>query len=114
MNRDRERRTDGFAALLQTLEAKALVLLSTAGDDPERAFFVHPAKLGEALLVVRPGEAPRLGYFTPMERDEAAATGLALLSPEELDVARWARDTPEPGAFLANVLAQALQRSGMA
>ncbi|MEO7795766.1 MAG: M24 family metallopeptidase, partial [Thermoanaerobaculia bacterium] len=42
------------------------------------------------------------------------ATGLALLSPEELDVARWARDTPEPGAFLANVLAQALQRSGMA
>ena len=87
------------------------MLLSAAGDDPERTFFVHPAKLGEALVVVPAGGAPRLGYLTPMERDEAAATGLELLSPEQLDVARWSRDTPEPGPFHANVLAQALQLS---
>ena len=49
-----------------------------------------------------------------MERDEAAATGLELLSPDDLDVARWSRDSPQPGAFHANVLAQALQRSGVA
>jgi Xaa-Pro aminopeptidase len=110
---DRDRRSADFAALLRALDAKALVLLSTAGEDPERAFFVHPAKLGEALVIVRPDELPRLGYLTPMERDEAAATGLPLLSPDELDVARWARDSPEPGAFHANVLAQALQRSGL-
>lgn len=114
MNGDRDRRAAGLAALLGELEARALVLLSAAGDDPERAFFVHPAKLGEALVVVRPGGRPRLGYLTPMERDEAAATGLDLLTPEELDVARWSRDTPDPGAFHANVLAQALQRSGVA
>lgn len=114
MTGDRDRRAAGFAALLSALDARALVLLSAAGDDPERAFFVHPAKLGEALIVVRPGAAPRLGYFTPMERDEAAATGLALLTPEDLDVARWARDTPAPGEFHANVLAQALQRCGVA
>ncbi|MEO8196063.1 MAG: M24 family metallopeptidase [Thermoanaerobaculia bacterium] len=113
MNGDRDRRSAGFALLLGELDAKALVLLSAAGDDPERAFFVHPAKLGEALVVVLPGEPPRLGYLTPMERDEAAATGLDLLSPEDLDVARWARDTPQTGAFHANVLAQALQRSGV-
>jgi len=111
---DRDRRGAGFAALLEVLEARALVLLSAAGDDPERSFFVHPAKLGEALVVVRPGASLRLGYLTPMERDEAAATGLDLLSPEDLDVARWARETPEPGAFHANVLAQALQRCGVA
>ena len=114
MNGDRDRRSAGFAALLGELDARALVLLSAAGDDPERAFFVHPAKLGEALVVVRPGAAPRLGYLTPMERDEAAATGLDLLTPEDLDVARWGRDTPEAGAFHANVLAQALQRTGVA
>ncbi len=114
MTGDRERRTAGFGALLGALDAKALVLLSAAGEDPERSFFVHPAKLGEALVVVGPEKAPRLGYFTPMERDEAAATGLELLSPEELDVARWSRDSPEPGPFHANVLAQALQRSGVA
>lgn len=102
-----------MAALLGELDARALVLLSAAGDDPERAFFVHPAKLGEAIVVVRPGASPRLGYLTPMERDEAAATGLDLLSPEDLEVARWSRDTPEPGAFHANVLAQALLRCGV-
>ncbi len=114
MNDDRDRRNAGFAALLGALEARALVLLSAPGDDPERSFFVHPAKLGEALVVVRPGTAPCLGYFTPMERDEAAATGLELLTPDDLDVARWSRDSPQPGAFHANVLAQALQRSGVA
>jgi len=111
---DPDRRTAGFAALLGRLEARALVLLSAAGDDPERAFFVHPAKLGEALVIVRAGEPPRLGYLTPMERDEAAATGLDLLSPEDLDVARWNRDTPQPGLFHANVLSQALVRCGVA
>lgn len=114
MSVDRERRTAGFEALLRALDARALLLLSTAGEDPERSFFVHPAKLGEALVVVRPGRGPRLGYLTPMERDEAAATGLELLTPEALDVARWSRDSPEPGPFHANVVAQALQRSGVA
>ena len=50
---------------------------------------------------------PRLGYLTPMERDEAAATGLALLTPERSRrrslVARHAaarglpRQRPRPG-----------------
>jgi len=116
LNGDRDRRNAGFQALLGALEARALVLLSAAGDDPERSFFVHPAKLGEALIVVPAGSgrSPRLGYLTPMERDEAAATGLELLNPDDLDVARWSRDSPQPGAFHANVLAQALQRCGVA
>ena len=37
MNDDRDRRNAGFAALLGALEARALVLLSAPGDDPERS-----------------------------------------------------------------------------
>lgn len=91
-----------------------MLVLSAAGDDPDRSWFTTPAKLGEALVVVPAGGAPRLGYLTPMERDEAAATGLDLLTPEALDVARWARDAPEPGAFLAEVAAQALRLCAVA
>lgn len=55
------------------------------------------------------GAAPRLAYLTPMERDEATATGLALLTPEQLDVERWAREGASPERFLAGVLSRALQ-----
>jgi Xaa-Pro aminopeptidase len=91
-----------------------LLVLSAAGDDPDRSWFVAPAKLGEALLVVPANGAARLGYVTPMERDEAAATGLDLLTPEALDVARWQRDAPSAGAFLAEVAGQALRLSNIA
>ena len=83
--------------LLAEAGARALVVLSAAGEDPDRSWFVGSAKLGEALVVAPAGAPPRLGYFTPMERDEAAATGLALLTPEALDIARWQRDAPSPG-----------------
>jgi Xaa-Pro aminopeptidase len=100
--------------LLGDVDARALLVLSAAGDDPDRAWFTAPAKLGEALIVVPAGGASRLGYVTPMERDEAAATGLQLLTPEALDVLRWHRDAPTPGAFLAEVAAQALRLSNVA
>lgn len=101
-------------ALLAESGARALLVLSAAGDDPDRAWFVAPAKLGEALVVVPASGPPRLGFLTPMERDEAAATGLDLLSPEALDVARWQRDAPTPAAFLAEVAGQALRLSNVA
>ena len=101
-------------ALLEGTEARALLILSAAGDDPDRSWFTAPAKLGETLVVVPAGGAARLGFVTPMERDEAAATGLDLLTPEALDVARWSRDAQGAGAFLADLAAQALRLSGVA
>ena len=48
-----------------------------------------------------------------MEREEAAATGLALLTPEELDVYRWSSELPEPAYFLARVAGRALDRCNL-
>ena len=86
-----------------------MLVLSGSGEDPDRTWFTGPAKLGEVLVVLPLGKSARLGYLTPMERDEAAATGLDLLDPEALDVARWSRDSPSPGRFLGDVAARALQ-----
>lgn len=95
--------------LLAAAGAAALVAVGHGGEDPDLARYAGAAKLGDAFLVVPAGGPARLGYFTPMERDEAAGTGLELLTPEALDVARWTRDGASAGATLAGVLARALQ-----
>lgn len=99
---------------LDRLEVTALVALGASGSDADLAAFVGGAKLGESFVVAARGARPRLAYLTPMERDEAAATGLDLLTPEQLDLVRLARDAPEPSEFLAAVLAAAFQWSGVA
>lgn len=90
------------------------MLILSSGDDPERGWFTGAAKLGEVLIVVPANRPARLGYLTPMERDEAASTGLALLTPEELDIARWSRGEPSRGEALANVASRALQLCAVA
>jgi Xaa-Pro aminopeptidase len=104
---------DRLRAELATLDAVALVALAHAPGEPDLAPFVGRARLGEAFVVLPAGGAPRLGYWTPMERDEAAATGLDLLSPEELELQRLARERPSPDDYLAGVLAAALARCGV-
>jgi Xaa-Pro aminopeptidase len=49
-----------------------------------------------------------------MEREEAAATGLALLTPADLDVSRWASELPDPAYFLSQVAGRALELCGVA
>ncbi len=99
---------------LLRLEAGALIVLSgSVGLGADAAWFVGGAKLGDCLIVYAASHEPRLAYFTPMERDEARATGLALLEPERLDLARCAKENPEPGGFLAAALSAALQQSGL-
>jgi Xaa-Pro aminopeptidase len=100
---------------LEKLGAGALVILSGAGgSEPDLARHTGAAKLGESFVVHAKGDPPRLGYFTPMERDEAAATGLRLLEPERLDVAKRAKDHATAGGYLAAVIAEALRQSGVA
>jgi Xaa-Pro aminopeptidase len=82
--------------------------------DPDLAPFARGARLGEALVVAPRGRPPRLGYWTPMEREEAAATGVELLHPEELGLADLARRHPDPSDYLAAALAAALDRAGVA
>lgn len=90
------------------------MVLAENAQDPDLSPFCGPVHLGRSLLVVPAHQQPRLGFFTPMEREEAAATGLALLTPEALDLRRWVRDFPDPGRRLAAAVGQALLLSGVA
>jgi Xaa-Pro aminopeptidase len=108
-------RLEAISTGLDELGCKALLVLASSVQDTDLApFLAGPVHLGECLLVLPRGEAPRLAYLTPMEREEAAATGLALLTPEELDVSRWSSELQDPSLFLARVAGQALDRCNVA
>ena len=107
-------RLAAVSAGLDELGCKALLVLAWSAQDSDVApFLPSPVHLGECLLVVPSGEEPRLAYLTLMERDEAAASGLALISSEELEVLRWASEHPDPAPFLAKVMERALGRCGL-
>jgi Xaa-Pro aminopeptidase len=92
----------------------ALLVIASSARDPDLAPFVGAVHVHSSFLVVpRKGEAC-FGYLSPMERDEAAASGLRLLTPEGLDVARWARQGEPEEVMLANVLERALLLAGVA
>jgi Xaa-Pro aminopeptidase len=98
---------------LAVLGCDALLVLATSARDPDLAPFTGAVHVhGSFLVAPRRGE-PYLGYLTPMERDEAAATGLRLLTPEELDVARWARQGEPEEVMLASALERALLLAGI-
>jgi len=108
-------RLAAISAGLDELGCTALLVLAASAQDTDLAAFLPgPVHLGECLLVLPRGGEPRLGFMTDMERHEAAATGLGLLAPEELDVSRWASDFPEPAPFLAQVAGRALDHCGLA
>lgn len=71
----------GIAGTLAAAGASALVIVGHGAADPDLARWAGAAKLGDAFVVAPADGAARLGYFTPMERDEAAGTGLDLLTP---------------------------------
>ncbi len=100
---------------------EALLVVADSSRDPDLAPFVGPVHLGRAfLLSPRPSRRNRapaggalLGYLTPMERGEAARTGLGLLTPEALEVERLARDLPAAGDFWGALLAKAFDLAGV-
>jgi len=104
----------GLAGELRRAGVDALLVLAHEPGAAEMAPFAGEARLGEAFVVVAAGQPPRLGFWTPMERDEAAATGLDLLTPERLDLARRSREIRDPAALLADVMRAALAESGVA
>jgi len=105
---------DRLRGALERSSAAALVVIARSSRDPFLAPWVGAARLGPALVVCPRRGAARLAYLTPLERDEAARSGLALLSPEDLDLARWARGGAPAGARLTALLERALQRCGVA
>lgn len=98
-----------LSTLLRNSGCRALVVVAESSRDPYLAPFVGKARLHKCFLVA-PIEGPvRLGYFTPMERGEAALSGLDLLTPEALDIERWGRDGGEPWEVLAGAVGRALE-----
>ncbi len=85
-----------------------LMVVARSARDPDLAPFVGGAHLGESLLWIPTAGEPRLAVLSPMEREEAARTGLLLVSPEELEVGRWARETQHPFELLARLLERLL------
>ncbi len=94
--------------LLERACCEALIVVAGSSRDPYMAPFAGAARVGGCLLIAPRGAAPSLGFLTPLDRDEAAATGLAVLDPEALDVARWSRGGASTSELLAGVLSRAL------
>ncbi len=64
------------------------MVLAESARDPDLAPWAGSAHLGRSFLLAGAGApaGPWLGYWTAMERQEAAATGCALLTPEALGI----------------------------
>lgn len=99
---------------LEELSARALLVVSAASPDPCLAPFVGPVRLAGAFALAPLGGEPRLGFLNPMERGEAARSGLSLFDPAILDIARFSRDGAPPHEFLAHVLSRGLQLAELA
>ncbi len=106
-------RLAGLSARLAELGCDALLVLARTSQDPDLVPFVGDVHLGECQLVAPRDGAPRLAFLTPMERDEAAATGLDLVTPEDLDHTRWQSEALEPADLMVWVAARTLERSGL-
>jgi Xaa-Pro aminopeptidase len=110
---DARSRLAALAAGLAELDCQGLVVFAESAADPDMAPFTGAVHVGQSLLVVPRDGEPRLAYLTAMERDEAAATGLALLTPAELDVVRFQAQATEPADFFGHVLRNALKHAGL-
>jgi Xaa-Pro aminopeptidase len=107
-------RLDALSAGLEEMGCEALLVLAPSAEDTDLAPFLRSAvHLGECFLVLPRGGEPRLGFLTLMEREEAAATGLALLTPDDLDISRLSSEMTEAGPFLARVWGRALELCGL-
>ena len=107
-------RFDALSAGLDELGCEALLVLAPSAQDTDLApFLPGDAHLGECFLVLPRGGEPRLGFMTLMEREEAAATGLALLTPDDLEISRLSSELSEPAPFLARVVGKALDLCGL-
>jgi Xaa-Pro aminopeptidase len=107
-------RLEALSAGLEEMGCEALLVLAPSAEDTDLApFLPGSAHLGECFLVLPRGGEPRLGFLTLMEREEAAGTGLALLTPDDLDVSKLSSEMAEAAPFLARVWGKALELCGV-
>ncbi|MEM6792533.1 MAG: M24 family metallopeptidase [Acidobacteriota bacterium] len=95
-------------ALLEERGLQALVLASRSFRDPSIAPLLGGGRVSYSLAVIAPGRPARLGYISPMEREEAKKSRLPLLTPEDLEVGRHSQLCTDPADFWAAVIHRAL------
>src|SRR5262245_32797341 len=101
-------RLEALSAGLEEMGCEALLVLAPSAEDTDLApFLPGAAHIGECFLVLPRGGEPRLGFLTLMEREEAAGTGIALVTPDDLDISRLGSEFSEAGPFLARVWGKA-------
>ncbi|HYN22041.1 MAG TPA: Xaa-Pro peptidase family protein [Thermoanaerobaculia bacterium] len=106
-------RLSELRAGLEERGCDALLVLARSSQDTDLAPFVGGVHLGDCQLIVPREGRPCLAYLTPMERQEAAATGFELITPEQLELNRWENVAPEPGDVMAWVAEKSLLLSGL-
>lgn len=103
---------------LDDLACGALLVVGDSARDPDVAHHAGSIHVGHCLLVLPAEGPPRFGYFSAMEREEAArarevTNDLELLTPEELGVSRGRREGWSEARVLATAAASALESAGL-
>lgn len=106
-------RLDRLHRDLEELGCRALLVVGGSAREPDLGAFVGPVHLGPAMVLVARGEAPRLAYLSPMERDAARATGLELWTPEELHASETRREIADPVERLVRFLKRVLDLAAL-
>lgn len=73
--------------VIEDTGADALLVVGATSRDPDLLPFTGETRLGDCFVLARADGVRWLGYHSVIEREEAAATGLALLDPATLRVA---------------------------
>lgn len=90
-------------ALMQAHELDALMVVGAASHNPPMYYLTGGGHISSAVLVKKRGEQPTL-YYYPMERDEAARTGLANRSLMEVAPDKELREKAGGDLRLAEVM----------
>jgi Xaa-Pro aminopeptidase len=108
-------RLEALSAGLEEMGCEALLVVAPSAEDTDLApFLLRAAHMGECFLALPRSGEPRLGFLTLMERGEAAGTGLALLTPDDLDISKLSSEMTEAAPFLARVWGKGLELCGLA
>lgn len=99
--------------LMEERKLDGLVVLGNGFHNPAMVYFTGVSHITEALLVLKRGEEPLL-FCHPMERDEAAATGLATSDLGKFNYRQLFEESGEnPQLAVARLYQLALTEAGL-
>src|ERR1051325_342053 len=89
-------------ALMQARDLDAILIFGDAEHNPAMYYFVGGGHVSDALLIKKTGKEPVL-FYSDMEREEAAKSGLKTVSFREYPIQKFL-DEANGNQELANVL----------